>query len=42
VSIQFANDVGGFIGGVIFLVIGLVLMIIGFKGQSKKEKKSGQ
>ncbi len=42
VSTQFGDAVAGFIGGVIFFVIGLVLMIIGFKGQSKKEKKAGQ
>ena len=42
VSTQFGDAAGGFVGGVIFFVIGLVLMIMGFKGQSKKEKKSGQ
>ena len=42
VSAQFADAVGGFIGGVIFFVVGLVLMIVGFKGQSKKEKKAEQ
>ncbi len=42
VGAAFADAVGGFIGGVIFFIIGLVLTIIGFKGKSKKEKMSGQ
>ena len=42
VSTQFGDAVGGFLAGVIFFVIGLTLMILGFNCQSKKEKKSGQ
>lgn len=34
------DAIGGFIAGVIFSVIGLVLLIVGFKGKSKKEKLS--
>ena len=42
VSTQLADAIGGFVGGVIFFVIGLVLMIVGFKGKSKNEKLAEQ
>lgn len=37
VNTQFGDAIGGFLIGVIFFVVGLVLMIIGFRGKSKKE-----
>lgn len=42
VSTQFALAMGGLIGGGAFFVIGVVLVIIGFKGKSKKEKQTSQ
>ncbi len=38
VSSQFGTAIGGFIGGIIFFVIGLLLMFFGYQGKSKKEK----
>ena len=42
VSAQLGGAIAGFVGGVIFFVIGLVLMIVGFKGKGKKEKLAEQ
>ena len=38
VSTQFGDAIAGFIGGVILFIVGLVLMIIGFKNKEKDSK----
>jgi putative Mn2+ efflux pump MntP len=38
VSIQFGDAITDFVGGVILFIVGLVLMIIGFKNKEKVSK----
>jgi uncharacterized membrane protein HdeD (DUF308 family) len=39
-STQLSDAIAGFISGVTFFIVGIVLTIVGFKGKSKKEKEA--